>query len=62
MVVKKTMFGMNVEALPRYRGGCEPDYWVAIIKNRILLRSFDSPGELFSYVEHYLGTRYGKAV
>ena len=59
MTVKKTIFGM--EALPRFCGGCEPAYWVAIVKNRILTRTFQSPHELFRYVEDYYAAHFLKA-
>lgn len=51
MVVVRQMQGMTVEAMPRFRGGSQPDYWVAVINNRIIFRTFKSPGELFRYVD-----------
>lgn len=54
MGVVKQVKGMTVEAMPRFRGGSVPDYWVAVVNNRIIFRTFKSPTELFGFVDqHY---------
>ncbi len=51
MVVVRQMNGVTVEAMPRFNGGSQPDYWVAVINNRIIFRTFKSPTELFRFVD-----------
>ena len=51
MVVTRKMNGMKVEALPRFHGGCEPDYWVAVVDSHIIFRTFKSPTDVFDFVE-----------
>ena len=51
MVVTRQLNGLTVEARPRFRDRCEPDYWIAIVNSRIMFRTFKSPSELFRFVE-----------
>lgn len=51
MIVARKVNGMAVEAVPRFNGRSEPDYWVAVVNNRIIFRKFKSPTELFRFVE-----------
>jgi hypothetical protein len=51
MAVARQIKGMTVEAMPCSHGGSQPDYWVAVINNRIIFRTFKSANELFRFVD-----------
>lgn len=55
MVVTKQVRSLTVEARPRFRGKCEPEYWVAAVNSRVIFRKFKSPDELFRFVEQQYG-------
>lgn len=54
MVVKKEICGKSVEAHPKFKDGCEPDYWVATVNNALFPRKFSSVGELFQTITERL--------
>ncbi len=54
MVVKRKICGKSVEAHPKFKHGCEPDYWVATIDNSLFPRKFSTPTELFEIVTERL--------
>ena len=54
MVVKKEICGKSVEAHPKFKDGCEPDYWIATVNNSLFPRKFSSPTELFHIITERL--------
>lgn len=52
--VSREIHGTEVRARPVFRKGAQPAYWTAIIGDRTLGRTFDSPSDVFRYAERAL--------
>ncbi len=51
MNVTKDINGKTVVAKPVFRGGYQPVYWMAIVNERTVGRTFASPRDAFAFIE-----------
>jgi hypothetical protein len=51
MNVTKDINGHTVVAKPIFKGSYQPAYWMAIVNERTVGRTFASPRDAFSFVE-----------
>jgi hypothetical protein len=52
MYVVKQINGNTVVARPAYKGRAAPAFWIGLINNRTIGRTFSSPGEVFHFAQY----------